>query len=72
MREYHVELGAEAAGGKYVRRLDEPLLARTDAEAILIAKEIIRRESAVRGATTALLFDSSSAVVKTWRLQAAD
>jgi hypothetical protein len=66
MREYRVELGTARGGEKYVRQMEEPILARTDDEAILVASEIIRRRQ--DDITTAILFSEKMLIVKSWYL----
>lgn len=70
MREYHVELGTEAADGRFVRFDAEPLLARTNDEAVLIAEEVIRRALDRGSSTKALLLDERTVLVKAWDLRA--
>jgi hypothetical protein len=70
MREYHVEFGTKAADGRFIRADEEPLLARTNGEAILIAEEVIRRALQRKPSTTALLLDERTALVKAWDLRA--
>ena len=70
MREYHLELGTEAADGRFVRADAEPLLARTNDEAVLIAEEVIRRGVQRKPSTRALLLDERTALVKAWDLRA--
>ena len=69
MREYHVELGTEIGDEKYMRTATEPILARTDDEAILIASEFIRRVTRHGDVTTALLFSDEAFLVKSWLLK---
>lgn len=70
MREYRIELGQESSHGKYTRTHSEPILARFDAEAVLIANEVIRRAQSRQSATRALLLRETMAVVKSWPLAA--
>ena len=69
MREYHLEVGAEIGDEKYIRKVKEPILARTDDEAILIASEFIRRVTGHGDVTTALLFSDRAFLVKSWILK---
>jgi hypothetical protein len=68
MREYRIELGEESSHGKYTRTHSEPILARFDAEAILIADEVIKRAQRRHALTRALLLRETMAVVKSWPL----
>jgi hypothetical protein len=70
MREFHVEIGTEAADGTYTRLHSEPLLARNNAEAILIADELVRKAKDRHRASMALLIDERTAVVRAWPLNA--
>ncbi len=66
MREYHVEIGAQGDGRAFWRQFDEPVLARTNDEAVLVASEIIKRRRASPAKLMALLFDDKTRLVWAW------
>lgn len=66
MREYHVEIGAQDDAGAFLRQFDEPVLARTNDEAVLVASEIIKRRRASPAKLMALLFDDKTRLVWAW------
>lgn len=72
MREYHVEIGAQDDGGAFLRQFDEPVLARTTVEAVLVASEIIKRRRASPAKLLALLYDEKTRLVWAWRPESLD
>ena len=67
MREYHVEIGARNERGGFLRQSDEPILAGTNDEAMMVPSEIIRRRKATSPGSMAFLFDEQARLVQAWR-----
>jgi hypothetical protein len=67
MREYDVEIGVQNTAGAFLRQVDEPILARTNDQAVLVASEIIKWRIASQPRSIALFFDGQTRLVRAWR-----